>query len=570
MNPFDQFDAAPAQGQAAPAAATTANPFDQFDAAPAPTRAATNPFDQFDASAAPVANASEPSGGLAHRLGVGVRDVVEGIAGPAYNAAGAAFRAVGVPVKTLGENLDAMGLPQAQTPGERMASSVIQPVAGVMTGYGVGGAMANAASPVVQGVGQMLQSQPGMQAVSAGLSGATQEATGSPALGLIAGMAAPASAGMAGRVISPNITAGLSPSRQAAVALADQEGVPLSVAQITGGKVAKNFESSLANLPGSSGVQAAANEAQNTAFNRAAMARTGSAADNALPDTLNAEKARAGGAIGDIAQRNTFRADPQFGGDLHDFTTELNTLGTPTAQQAVNPHIRAFLDKLQDPGNGAVGEVPGQTFQQAQSKIGQLSASSSDGYTREYLGRLQRIMRDGMERSIPAQDQTDWQEARGQYANLQTIAKAMNNNGQAAMAGDIAPSRLLSASNNGATKSVAFGQGRMNDLARMGQTLMTQTVPDSGTAQRTAMANMLQGKTVVPAMMGGVATGNPLAMLAPVAEVGLPYAAAKAYNSPLFNRYMRNSVASGVTPQMNALTGLGITAQNQANQLRDR
>lgn len=583
MNPFDQFDAAPAQTQAVSTPATAANPFDRFDAAPAssaaPTQAAANPFDQFDPVVAPAAGAhaeqpqvpgSAVAGGFAHRLGLGVRDVVEGVAGPAYNAAGAAFRAAGVPVRTLGENLDALGLPQAQTPGEHMVSSVIQPIAGIMTGYGVGGALARAASPIVQAMGQMLQSQPAMQAVSAGVGGAAQEATGSPLMGMAAGMLAPAAAGGLGRAISPNIVAGLSPSRQAAVALADREGIPLSVAQITGGKVAKNFESSLGNLPGSSGVQAAANDAQNAAFNSAAMGRVGSVADNALPGTLNAERARIGGDIGNIANRNTFRQDPQFLNDLHDFTTELNTLGTTPAQQAVNPHIQAFVDKLGDPGIGAVGELPGQAFQQAQSKIGQMAASSSDGYTRDYLGRLQRIMRDGMERNISPQDQADWQQARGQYANLQTIAKAMDNGGPAAMAGDIAPGRLLTAAGNKTTKATAFGQGRMADLARMGQTLMAQTVPDSGTAQRTAMANMLQGKTAVPAMMGTVATGNPLAMLAPVAEVGLPYAAAKLYHSNAFNNYMRNSLTSGITPQMNGLTALGIGAQAGANQLRDR
>lgn len=570
VNPWDND---PVVAPASAPAVAQAMPWDHdpiVSSAAAPATHVANPWDNDPVVPRAGSSPDAEGGGFGHRLGLGVRDVIEGVAGPAYNAAGAAFRAVGVPVKTLGENLDALGLPQAQTSGERMASSVIQPVAGVMTGYGAGGAMAGAASPAVQAIGDMLQSQPAMQAVSAGLGGGVGQATDSPALGMAASLAAPASLGAAARIVSPNIAGNLAPARQAAVALADREGIPLSVAQITGGKVAKNFESSLGNLPGSSGVQATANEAQNAAFNRAAMARTGSVADEASPDTLQAERARIGGNIGNLAQSNTFRADPRFGTDLHDFANELNTLGTPAAQQAVNPHIRAFLDKLQDPANGAVGEMPGQAYQQAQSKVGQLSASSSDGYTREYLGRLRGIMQDGMDRSISPQDQADWQEARGQYANLQTIAKAMNNNGQAAMAGDISPSRLLSATNNGATKSVAFGRGRMNDLARMGQTLLTQTVPDSGTAQRTAMANMLQGKTAVPAMLGTVATGNPLAMLAPAAEVGLPYAAARVYHSPAFNRYMRNNVASGIAPPLNRLTALGITAQDEANKLRDR
>jgi hypothetical protein len=251
------------------------NPFDQFDEAPAPAATAANPFDQFDSQPTPAKEPTKtaPADTFGRRLGLGVRDAVEGVAGVPYDAAGWALRKVGVPVNTLAENLDAIGLPRAETDGEKMASAIIQPVASTLTGQGVGRMMAGAASPVVAAVGNALTAQPGTQAVAAGVGGATQEATGSPTAGLVASMAVPFAGAALGRAISPNVLGNIEPARQAALDTLDHENVPYTLAQATGGRVARTFEDTLAKMPGSSGVQARVNDTQTEAFNRAATGR---------------------------------------------------------------------------------------------------------------------------------------------------------------------------------------------------------------------------------------------------------------------------------------------------------
>src|SRR5580765_2364198 len=126
-----------------------------------------------------------------HKFGVGVRNIVENAAGPLYDLAAKPFQAAGLPVRSMGENLTALGLPQAQTPGERTAGAIIGPIASTLTGQGVGRAMMGAAAPIVQKVGQALSAQPGVQAAAAGIGGATEAVTGSPTAGLAASMAVP-------------------------------------------------------------------------------------------------------------------------------------------------------------------------------------------------------------------------------------------------------------------------------------------------------------------------------------------------------------------------------------------
>jgi hypothetical protein len=503
------------------------------------------------------------AGGFAHRLGLGVRDVVEGVGAPLYDSAAWALRQAGLPVHTMSQNLDALGLPTADTPGEKMTSAVIQPVASTLTGQGVGRAMMGAAAPVVQGIGEALAAQPVTQAVAAGVGGATQEATGSPTAGLIAGLAVPLAGAAAGRVISPDILAG-SPERAGFRATADQEGIPLSLAQQTGGKVARNIESTLANLPGSSGTQAATNATQTAAWNRANMARTGFAADTATPDVLNAARDKLGQTFTDLTARNTLTADPQFMTELQQAEDHVNRYVAPSLRDPLLNRIEDIRTEVNQNGT-----MPGRLYQNMYSELGGAVRSEGDGQARVVLGRLRDTLRDGMDRSISPADQAAWQDVRSKYANLQTIAKAMDRPSEGTAMGNISPAALAQASRNQTTKSFAFGQGNMDDLARLGQGALKQTVPDSGTAQRTVMANLLQGKSLYPALAAAGAMHNPAYLAAPVAELGLPWLAAKAYHSDWLTNYLTNSLASGFTPAPSKLLGATIAGENQVNRLRD-
>lgn len=159
------------------------------------------------------------------RLGLGVRDVAEGVIGAPYDATAWALRQAGVPVNSLGENLTALGLPQPETSGERLTSAVAQPIAATLTGQGVGRAMMGAASPVVAGVGRALASNPAMQAVAAGTGGAVQEETGSPLLGLATSLGVVGGAHLFAGGVPPVRVTAVEPSRAPLLAAATREGM---------------------------------------------------------------------------------------------------------------------------------------------------------------------------------------------------------------------------------------------------------------------------------------------------------------------------------------------------------
>lgn len=69
--------------------------------------------------------------------------------------------------------LDKAGLPQPETTGEQVGSTIARTVAGAGTGLGIGQGMQGAATPVVAGVGKTMAANPGKQMASALLSGGT-------------------------------------------------------------------------------------------------------------------------------------------------------------------------------------------------------------------------------------------------------------------------------------------------------------------------------------------------------------------------------------------------------------
>jgi len=496
-----------------------------------------------------------PQDTIARRLGLGVRDVVQGIAGPLYDVAGVPFRAAGLPVRSLSENLTALGLPQSETSSERLASAIIQPAAGVLTGQGIGRAMTTAASPVVQGVGEALQAQPVVQAVSAGTGGAVQEETGSPTAGLVASLAVPGAI-VAKRAIVPDILAGQTPERAAMLATAQQEGIPVSLAQMTGGRVARNLETTLAQLPGSSGAQAAFNDAQQQAFTRAVLGRAGVNSTVATPDVLNAGRTALWDQAQPIIQRNALRADPQLATDLQSVHDDVSRYADKSIQAPL-------LARVEDAINGITsnnGAMPGRSYQEMDSAIGREIRNSTNGTFRGYLGDLRDALRGAWDRSISPEDQAAWQDWRQKYANLQVVARAMDRPSEGTAAGQISPAALAQASRNTGSKSFAFGQGAYDDLARLGQGVLKPTIPDSGTAQRTMMTNLLQGRSTMAALgMAGV-TQNPLFLAAPAAEIGLPRLTAAAYHS----QWLRNLLTEPQSPLNALMTGAVVGGQNQA------
>lgn len=210
--PIVQPASAGGGGDAMPASAEASGEWDAFPMADAPPPPAARPQRSF-------------AGQMAHRLGVGARDVVEGagasIPGMVYDAAAApislARLALGLsPLRSASElataGADALALPKPENATERVQSRIQREVVGAGTGMGAGvAARGVAAAPTaVREAGRVLADMPGTQvagAVAAGAAGAAAREAGAGDAGdlaasLPAGVIGAVGAGAAGRALA--------------------------------------------------------------------------------------------------------------------------------------------------------------------------------------------------------------------------------------------------------------------------------------------------------------------------------------------------------------------------------
>lgn len=140
----------------------------------------------------------ENGGSTFRPLGVGTRNVIEGLLGLPVALADIAAYPVNRLYETLGpapsdpaggqrrqplirsqrevvgEILDRLGLPRPETAQERVVGRVIEELAGAASMYGLGGTLARGAGEIIPAVGQTLTTAPGAQAtgaIGAGLAG---------------------------------------------------------------------------------------------------------------------------------------------------------------------------------------------------------------------------------------------------------------------------------------------------------------------------------------------------------------------------------------------------------------
>ena len=423
------------------------------------------------------------------------------------------------------------------------AASVLIPATAIAQGARVGS--------MTQGIAQALASQPVTQMVAGAAGGAVGEATDSPTAGLAASVAAPLLMSAATRTVRP-IRPDLDPERQRLIASALREDVPLTAAQRTGSTPLRYLESALDTLPMTSGAQAALQREQQAAINQAIMARTGTAADNATPETLRAVRDRLGGRFNELAARNKLNANnPQFLNDLSDLTHNARRYAVNGIDNSILNRVDDILSKVD-----ANGMIPGRAYRELDSEIGRaIRGSGNNGDMRNYLGQIRDALRNGMDASISGEDATAWRDVRRQYANYAVIRDAMAGAGEAASTGNIPGLGLQGALKRSVGRGAyAEGSGDLNDMARIAQSLLRKP-PDSGTPGRMMMINLLQGGA------GGVGAGalaaDPTgAALGIGAALTLPKLLQTAYHSPAMQDYLINGIPklAGVAnhaPQLN-------------------
>jgi len=495
----------------------------------------------------------------AGQFGAGVNTGLASAIGGPFDLVNRGLRAVGVPIPegsvtgmvqrginaVVGEPPAPQGMVEelARGAGRGLvdAGATLLPAAGLARALPAG---------VMQGAAASMAAQPIMQAGAGMVGGAVGEATDNPLLGAAAAIATPALVGAARRVITP-VPHSNSPQRAALVTQAEAEGIPLTAGQATGSRFLQNVESQLEQLPLTSAPQRAIREEQQRAFNRAVLQRAGVNADVATPEVMNAARDRIGGEIGAIANRNTLVVTPQLQQELAQIDDSLRFLPAEAAAP-----VRARLEQLRGmvmpgtpippnssavPGAAVPDTIPGASYRMLDSQLGRSMRSTANGDLRAALGDLRERLRAAMDASISPEDAQAWQEARRQYANLMVAARAAGGAGANVAEGNISPLALRGAVNQSTGQGYAFGRGDLNELARIGQSLL-RAPPDSGTAGRSAATNVLTaGGGIAGTVMGGPIAGAAAAG----ATFALPRLAQLLMNSPAGQAYLRNQIAAG-------------------------
>jgi hypothetical protein len=512
---------------------------------------------------------------LAHSFGVGVRDVAEGVAslpGLAYDAAALPINAaisganalfgtelprVNSAAQNTGAALTAAGLPEAETTQERIVGGAVRGAASALPSMGTGLALQGAAAlpAAARAVGGQLAAMPASQAVSGAAGGAVTEATGSPMLGAAAALAAPAAGAFAARAVTP-IPAAQSPGRRALVEQAARERVPLSIGQQTGSPFILKLEQRLSQMPQTEARAAAEQQVQDAAFNAAVMRRTGEEAASAGPEVIRAAKARAGGVIGEMANRNTLRVTPEMDAQLAQFEDSLQFVPSQSAEP-LRARIAQIRGMMRPDAEGGVGMIiPGAAYREMDTELGQAVRNAGGGDLRAHLTKLREGLRSAMDASISPEDAASWQQARREYANIKVVEKAMGGAGAGIAEGNVSPQSLRAAIGG---ERYATGTADLEPLARLGQSVLRRPT-DSGSPAGMAVNGLLSGAgPIANSAVGaavGTALGSPMAGVIAGAAYShvMPKAVQSALLNPLIQAYLRNQALS--PQQIQAIRGL--------------
>lgn len=398
----------------------------------------------------------------------------------------------------------------------------------------------------------------------------TSQRVMSTGLGAAGGLAGQAIGNVVSGLIQP-VKSGLSPEAVRLAGVAKSEGIPLDAAAATGSKPLQTINSVFENLPFTAEKQAEQIAARQAAFNQSVLKRAGIDATTATSDVLGAQKSALGKAFEDIASRNTLNFNNGLAYDLAKIGDTAERRLTKDAGAAFQNTVADILSEAPK------GVMDGAKYQAWRTELNRL-ANGTDT-TAHFYGQVKKSLDGAFNSQISGADAMAWKKASSEYANLKTILNAMGGSGKAAINGDISPAQLSMALGQSIGKEgKALGRGQLNDLSKVGNLFVRDTVPNSGTAQRQFYQSLLTlGGGTGTGAIGALATGHdPIqgAMYgAGIGAAGLaaPRAAQILLQNPALQWYMMrqaNSPIAGILSD--AIQNAGRTAGATAGALAGR
>lgn len=286
-------------------------------------------------------------------------------------------------------------------------------------------------------------------------------------------------------------------------------GIPLNVSQVTNSPMLRYLSSASSRLPFAGGGAAAAR--QHAAFNRA-VGKTFGVDATALTDDVMAQARTGIGAVyDDVFSRNPVAMNPGDSMKMQGIVAAAQRDMTAENSAIVQRQAQRIADEFLS------GPMTGARYQNLRGELAELSKGNN--VVGSAVGKLRTVLDDAAHRSVGKADAAALKKANSMWANMRTAEDALKQvNGGAA--GNVRPASLWPLVRKGSTKE-------MRELAKVGQNVMRQQLPDSGTADRMLAQNLLG----LGAGGAALSSDNPW-----VQAAGAGLIAGRAANSPMVAR----------------------------------
>jgi hypothetical protein len=274
---------------------------------------------------------------------------------------------------------------------------------------------------------------------------------------------------------------------QQSIELARRAGIPLNVAQVTESAPIKAAQAVTKWLPFSGAGKAARNqqEAWNSALGRSMGLED---ATYLTDDVMRAARKKIGGVFEDVYSRNDVPLTPDAVRKLVSVENEWASRLT-SDESAV---VRRQLDKILE--NADEGLLTGQKYQAVRSLLQKAEGTDKVGSA---VKELRKTLDNVAAEAVGPEDAAALTKSRGQWANMRVIEdalKQMGDAGKGGAAGNVKPSSLWPLIRKGSTKE-------MRELAKIGQNVLRDGLPDSGTAQRSLYTSVLAGSSALSGLL---------------------------------------------------------------------
>lgn len=464
----------------------------------------------------------------------------------------AGAKALGIPYRDVGAPAN---LQETVNRGFGEAAGNVGTTVGI--GMGIAGVAARAGRPIAEAVGRAIAGQPATQLAAEATGRAVEGATDNGVAGTAASIAVPVAGAMLRRGISP-VTNVRNVEERRLAGLLRNEGVPITAGQETGSRALQSAEATLATLPGSGAMSAAAQRNQWSKFTEAALKRAGIQSALATPEVIDNQFRDLGAKFGQLAAKTDVPIDANFRIETQRIRNYYGR-ALPSQQREV---LDNFINDLTTLNGMRVVSIRGPLYQDTRTRLNGLidqyrptATKSGDATLTQSLIALRNALDGAMERHAAPDLRDQWRTARQQWANLETVADAVGGGAaEKGAQGYISPAQLVAATRRSrGVDRYARGFGDLNDLARAGSIFVKDTIPNSGTPERQFWQRAFTGAG--PAMGAGAAgylsRGNPMAMAAgaaaPFVVPPVAYGGMQALDSM---GYLRNQIARGAQPQL--------------------